>query len=126
MDKALLLQQGIAVGDISPGYVEGFTLHIGERATLLPFINGRVYGLVMDLYPDDVKKLYSEPSVADYVSESVTVFLSDTDSIEAVCFNLPADKISGTNKAYAKSLYGLAHRLGFPEHYLDQIKRSVT
>ena len=65
-----------------------------------------------------------EDSVADYLPEPVTVELMDGTRVEANCYNLPGDKVPGANKVYADSLLNVANRLGFPDSYLDQIRKA--
>ena len=122
MDEALLASKGVAPTESTVGYVDGFALHIGERATLLPEANGRAYGVLMTITSDDAAALYSEPSVADYVAEPVTVHLPGKDPVPAACYNLSAAKLSGTNPGYAAALLHLATKLGFPDSYLDHIR----
>lgn len=76
----------------------------------------------MSLRADDLKALYSAESVADYVTESVSVVLPDGTVESAVCYNLPERKLEGANPEYANSLLILADRLGFPDDYLQQIR----
>lgn len=124
MDEATLAGKGISPGSIHIGYVEEFALRIGERATLVRSAGARAYGVVMDISADDVKALYAESSVVDYVPEPVTVMLVDESKVAAICYNLPVDKVTGTNRAYAEALMALAKRLGLPEYYLAEIKRA--
>ena len=77
----------------------------------------------MDITPSEATELYAEESVADYLPEPVIVELMDGTQVEATCYNLPGDKVRGVNKAYAELLLDVATRLGFPESYLDQIRR---
>jgi hypothetical protein len=79
---------------------------------------------MMDIAPGEAKELYAEDSVADYFPEPVTVELMDGTQIEATCYNLPSDKVTGANKGYADSLLDVAIRLGFPDSYLDQIRQA--
>ena len=78
----------------------------------------------MDILSSDAAALYSESSVADYIPESVTVELMDGIKVEATCYNLPGNKVTGTNKEYAASLLDVATNLGLPEDYLDEIRQS--
>jgi hypothetical protein len=126
MDAALLATKGVIPGNAATGHVDGFALHIGARATLLRSAGARAYGIVMTVDPREAKALYAESSVADYVPEPVVVELSDGSNVEAACYNLPANKITGTNKDYAKSLAKLATRLGFPDAYIDQIRQASS
>ena len=111
-------KKGIVPCDAVVGYVDGFGLRIGERATLLRAAGTRAYGVMMEISSVEVKNLYSESSVADYVPEPVTVQLIDGSQVEACCYNLPGDKITGTNKAYAEALLDVAKELDLPESYL--------
>lgn len=80
----------------------------------------------MDIAPSEATELYADESVADYLPERVTVELVDGTQVEASCYNLPSDKVSGANKEYAESLLEVATRLGFPDSYLDQIRQART
>lgn len=125
MDRSLLASKGIHVAEATSGYVDGYRLHIGERATLLPESDSRAYGVVMKIASEDVAALYSEPSVADYVAEPVDVTLPGNNRVSAVCYNLPVSKLAGTNAAYAEALLALATELGFPGDYLRHIGNAV-
>ena len=122
MDESLLASRGISPSKAKVGYVEGYALNIGERATLVRKPDSRAYGLTMEITEAETAALYSEESVADYVPEPVTVRLQGGAQTEATCYNLPAERLVGTNRDYAKSLLALASRLGFPGSYLDQVR----
>ena len=107
------------------GYVDGYGLRIGRRATLVPDAAGRAYGVLMTLRLDEVSALYSDESVADYVSESVSVVLPDGTIEAAVCYNLSQRKLDGANAGYANALFMLASRLGLPDAYLQQIREQA-
>ena len=111
MDESLLATKGIEPSEVNLGFVDGYVLRIGERATLVRRQDGRAYGAMKD-------------SVADYLPEPVTVELMDGTKVEATCYNLPGDKVTGANKDYANSLLDVASRLGFPDSYLDQIRQA--
>ena len=103
--------------------MDGYGLRIGERATLVRRSDSRAYGVLMDIAPGEAAVLYAEESVADYVPESVLVELMDGMQVDAICYNLPADKVTGANEEYARALLELATRLEFPGVYLDQIRQ---
>ena len=124
MDQDLLATKGIEPADVGVGFVDGYALRIGRRATLIRQADSRAYGAVMDITPDEARHLYSDQSVADYVPEPVTVTLAEGGTVEAACYNLPPAKIAGTNAGYAGSLLEVARKLGFPATYLDQIRRA--
>jgi hypothetical protein len=124
MDESLLAAKGINPTDASVGFVDGYGLCIGERATLVRRSNGRAYGVMMDITPIEATELYAEDSVADYLPGPVTVELMDGTEVEATCYNLPGAKVTGTNKDYAESLLQVASRLGLPDSYLDEIRQA--
>ena len=125
MDESLLASKGIHATESTIGHVDGYSLRIGERATLLPEPNSRAHGVLMKIAPEEAAKLYADPSVADYVAEAVTVTIRDRSEVTAVCYNLPADKLVGANPDYAAALLALAARLDLPESYLDQIRGAL-
>ena len=123
MDIDLLSKQGVKASNLRKAYLDDYALKIGARASLIPVKGERAYGLVGQLEESEVNKLYAEASVADYIPEDVRVTSEEHGSIEAICYNLPLEALSGTNTSYANALYELAQRLGFPDDYLEKIKR---
>jgi hypothetical protein len=124
MDESLLAKKGIKPSAVNLGFVDGYGLRIGERATLVRRPDGRVYGAIMDITPSEATELYAEDSVADYLPEPVIAELMDGTRVEATCYNLPGDKVTGANRDYAKSLLDVATSLDFPDSYLDQIRQA--
>jgi hypothetical protein len=125
MDESLLASKGIHATESTIGYVDGYSLRIGERATLLPESNSRAYGVLMKIASEDAAALYSEQSVADYVAEPVVVTLPGDIQVSAVCYNLPAAKLVGANPEYAATLLALATKLGLPDSYLRHIRNAI-
>ena len=126
MDESLLASKGIKASNAAVGYVDGYGLRIGRRATLVRDEASRAYGVLMTIQAEALRVLYSEESVADYVSEAVSVTMSDYTVESAVCYILPEGKLEGTNSAYANSLLVLARKLGLPSEYLQRIRAQVT
>jgi len=126
MDESLLATKSIEPSEVNLGFVDGYCLRIGERATLVRRPGSRAYGAMMDIAPSEATELYAEESVADYLPEPVNVELMDGTQVEATCYNLPSDKVTGANKKYAESLLDVATRLDFPDSYLDQIRQART
>jgi hypothetical protein len=126
MDESLLASKGIIPSRATVGHVDGYGIRIGRRATLVPDESNRAYGVLMTMGDEDVRTLYSEGSVADYVAESVSVVLPDGTIEAAVCYNLPESELKGTNSQYANSLLNMASKLGLPSDYLQQIRKQVV
>ena len=126
MDERLLAVKGIKPSDVNLGVIHDYALRIGERATLVRRPESQVYGAVMDIAPDEAAELYAEDSVADYLPEPVIVELLDGTRIDAACYILPGDKVTGANRKYAGKLLDVATRLNFPDSYLEQIRRAQS
>jgi len=125
MDDNILLKNGIKSSNPRRGYLNDYALIIGNRASLIPCKDEKSYGIVMTINNDAIHNLYAEASVADYIPEEVSIIISTNDSITATCYNLPSKSITGTNVLYAASLYKLAKQEGFPDDYLEKIKKMT-
>ena len=125
MDKDILIKNGINPSNPRRGYLNNYTLKIGNRASLIQCKNEKAYGIIMEVNDEQITKLYAEKSVADYVPEKVKIVTESNEHIIATCYNLPPELLTGTNELYAKSLYELANKLNFPEEYLDKIYKYI-
>ena len=122
MDAEELRAKGISPTAARRGRVEGHSLRIGQRATLVPDAKGCVYGVLMDLSHREIEQLYAEPSVRVYRPEPVLAELDNGSRVAALCFNLPeAPGLDERNDVYAQRLRDLASRLGLPASYVDGI-----
>jgi hypothetical protein len=123
MDQALLQAKGIPSPNLRVASVSGFRLRIGNRATLVPALEERVFGLVASLSHRELEQLYSEPSVQVYKPEAVLATLLNGESLAVLCFNLvelpTADE---HNPEYAAKLRALAKQLKFPPDYVSSIQ----
>lgn len=89
MDPQALEARGFRPSDIRQAFVERYALRLGARATLVPSVEGRVYGMIMTLTHDEIDWLYAEPSVSAYRPEPVLAQMADGPAAVALCFNLP-------------------------------------
>jgi hypothetical protein len=124
MDQDILIKSGIHPSNPRKGYLENYTLKIGNRASLLQCENEKAYGIIMTVDDQEITKLYAEESVADYVPEEIEVVTETSEHLRATCYNLPPELHAGTNELYARSLYELAKRWDFPEEYLARISEQ--
>lgn len=126
MDEDILSKNGVNPSNPRVGVLKDYTLKIGNRASLLQSKNDEAYGILMEVEDQEITGLYAEKSVADYIPEDVTITTNSGEEINATCYNLPLELLSGTNEQYAKSLHQLAIKLKFPENYLNKIKEFYT
>ena len=121
MDQSLLIEKGVNPASPTIGFIDGYQLQIGKRAMLVKSAGKKVYGVVMELTQQELDRLYSEPSVADYKPQNVEVIINNHKTIDAVLYNVAAKKMEGKNKDYVIKLMNLANRLGLPEEYIREI-----
>jgi hypothetical protein len=123
MDVELLGSKGAKPQNVRVASVPGYSLRIGQRATLVPATQGRAYGMLMQLTHPEIEQLYAEASVCVYQPEAVIAKLGDGSEVAALCFNLPAaPRPEEANPEYAGKLRDLARRLGFPPDYVEEIR----
>lgn len=122
MDVDALRKAHVTPVDPRAGYVDGFALRIGQRATLHPSPDARVYGMVISLTPDEITRLYSGPGLEPYRPEAVIVRTLAGETMPALCYNLPAaPPAHERNAEYAERLQALLRRLDFPRDYVDAV-----
>ncbi len=123
MDVGLLREKGANPVNVRQARLPGFQLRIGQRATLLPDPEGCAYGMLMELTPAEIERLYSEASVRAYHPEAVLVEAAGGPRVPALCFNLATPpRPEEANPEYAEKLRQLARRLGLPQPYVDAIR----
>lgn len=122
MDRDLLTAKGFAPQDAELASVRGYVLRIGQRATLVPSANGRVYGVVMSLTLRELERLYSEPSVQAYKPRAILAHLATGGTIATLCYNLPEPPAaSERNPEYAAKLRAVGKKVGLPADYITSI-----
>ncbi|MEQ8518639.1 MAG: gamma-glutamylcyclotransferase family protein [Cytophagales bacterium] len=125
MDIKILEQNGVQIRNQGKGHLKDYKLFIGERASLIPSKGDLAYGILMNVNAKDLEALYSAPGLSDYIPEEVDIQTEDNQTRSALCYNLPKNKLSGTNSNYALALHKLATELGFPKAYLKHIERMI-
>lgn len=63
MDIELLRESGAKPANPRQAALRGWSLRIGNRATLVPEPGGVVYGIVMNVAHDELKRLYAAESL---------------------------------------------------------------
>jgi hypothetical protein len=122
MDPQALEARGFRPTNVRRVFVDDLALQLGERATLVPAIGSRTFGMLMKLTHDEIDALYSEQSVAAYRPEPVVAHLIDGGAEPALCFNLPSVREkTTTNRDYATALKAVATKMGLPEQYVAGI-----
>ena len=127
MDVGVLREAGATPADPRPGYVDGFALRIGQRATLVRAHAGRAYGMLFAMTHRDLDRLYRQPGLELYVPEAVLARTLDGEPVAALCYNLlDPPSPDERNPEYASKLRGVLRELGFPREYVESISRDAV
>ncbi|MCP5382082.1 MAG: gamma-glutamylcyclotransferase [Kordiimonadaceae bacterium] len=127
MDPDLLKQQGLNPDKHVIARLDNFQLLLGERATMIPMLGSEVWGTVMSLNEQEIKKLYSPPSVADYKPLKIECYTENGDKLNASTYILPEGyPLSPPKNAdYAKKLLTICKKLNIPPFYCNHISAMV-
>ena len=123
MDSDLLSESGVTPVEPRRGYVDGYVLRIGRRATLVPSARGRAYGMVFALTHTELERLYGAPGLEEYRPEAVLVRLLEGGDLPALCYNLrQPPRPDEANAEYSARLRAALNKLGFPSEYVASVK----
>jgi hypothetical protein len=123
MDIELLRSQAVVPMHPRRAFVEGFTLRIGQRATLVPTAGARAYGMLIALSHHEVAQLYAAPGLQHYLPEAVLAHTMEGQDVPALCYNLAEPpSASERNPEYAAQLKALLQALGFPAAYVASVQ----
>lgn len=122
MDSAILRESQVVAVSPRRAYVDGYALCIGRRATLVPAVGARAYGMVFALTHDELEKLYSAPGLEEYRPEAILARSMEGETLPALCYNLrEAPGADEVNTEYAARLRAVLGKLGFPPEYIASI-----
>lgn len=122
MDSEILSENQVLAERPRCAYVDGFELHIGRRATLVPTPGARSYGMVFALTHDELERLYGAPGLDQYRPEAILAHSMEGEVIPALCYNLrQAPGPDEANSEYAARLRSVLAKLGFPTKYIVSV-----
>ena len=128
MDTAILRAGGVAEpANPRRAFVDGFELHIGQRATLLPRAGSQAYGMLFALTHTELDLLYAAPGLEAYRAEAIVAQSFDGVVTPALCYNLRHPPAADErNSEYASRLQEILARLHFPEAYVASVSKRKT
>ena len=122
MDVELLRSKGMVPMNARRAFVDGFTLKIGQRATLVPATGARSYGMLISLTHSELQQLYAAPGLEQYLPEAVLAQTMDGQIVPALCYNLAEPpNAADRNPEYVSKLKSVLQALGFPAEYVASI-----
>ena len=122
MDTDTLKQNGVEAVNTRRAFVADFALRIGRRATLIPSIGHRAYGVIMSLTHGDLARLYNAPGLEHYRPESVLAQTLDGSVSAALCYNLlESPAADERNPEYAARLQRVLQKWDFPPEYVASV-----
>lgn len=122
MDVEVLRDNDATPANPRPGYVDGFALRIGARATLVAEHGARAYGMLVALTRPELERLYSGPGLEHYRPEAVVVRTLQGELTPALCYNLrEAPLPHERNPDYTARLQGILRKLDFPAEYVKSV-----
>ncbi len=125
MDPDLLRAKGLQPQKPRKASLHGFRLQLGERATLVRQQQATTFGIVMALTPAELADLFSEPSVAEFLAETVNAELVNGTLVSVLCYNLPGGISGRVNLDYAAKLRAVVEKMDLPVAYMRSI-RALT
>jgi hypothetical protein len=122
MDAEILRNAGVSPGNARRAYVDDFALRIGQRATLLPSVGARAYGMLIELTHAELDRLYAVPGLELYRPEAVLARPLEGTPTPALCYNLrEAPLPHERNPEYAAKLLAVLRKLDFPREYVETV-----
>ena len=122
MDAEVLREAGATPTAPRPARVDDFVLRIGQRATLVPAVGARAYGMLFALTHPELDRLYAAPGLEGYRPEAVLAHTLAGATVPALCYNLrDAPLPDERNPEYAARLQRILEELGFPSEYVASI-----
>lgn len=122
MDADKLREAGIEPAEPRCAQVAGYSLRIGQRATLVPTAGARAYGMLYALTHRELERLYGAPGLEQYRAEAVLAEIPGGGTAPALCYTLSdAPAPEERNADYASRLRQVLEKLDFPADYIASI-----
>ena len=119
MDEDVLAASNVIAENPRHAYVNDYALTIGSRATLVPSVGAKVYGMIYALTHHELNGLYGAPGLEGYRPEALLTTSLAGEPVPALCYNLAVQPSTlEANPEYTAKLKGALEKLGFPSDYV--------
>jgi hypothetical protein len=124
MDLAILRKSNVSPVNPRRAYLDNFGLRIGNRATLVPGVGARCYGMLIGLTHVELDRLYAASGLEQYRAEPVLAQVIGGGAVPALCYNLLVEPPANQrNPEYAARLQTVLRELDFPAAYVESLSR---
>jgi cation transport regulator ChaC len=123
INKQVLAESDIQLDDFDVARLHDFDIEIAPLATLVPSRGARAYGIVTSVPNTKVRALYEQDWVRHYYPEGVLVKTRDGREMAALCYICSHEEKSPPTADYVEKIAGPAEAYGFPEWYVEKIRR---
>ena len=125
MDLDFLRTKGVSTKSFEVATLEDWGIVLAPLATLIPAETDSVYGIVAELSPADIDRLYSSEEMTGYRPVSVTVKTRSNKQISATCYISNPVPGSKPSAEYVKRITAAARALDLPSFYVGKLKRFL-
>ena len=127
MSTKILRDQGLMrePDKLEVASLEGFDIFFSPSINLKRQPGRVVYGVTIELTPQECETLFSQKRFADYREETVTVETKDGRRISAACHFAPQLKVVPPRQDYIDRLVEITKSYGFPSWYIERLPKSV-
>ncbi len=101
--------------------LSGFDIHISPHAALSRSDQHSIYGILLRVTHENLRKLYSMDGVGVFLPEAVLVETLDGKMEPALCYIPPAIDNKPADAEYLDKLIAAGRSYGFPEWYLNRL-----
>jgi hypothetical protein len=120
MDPEMLRSMNVKPRRRRPAVAEGYSLRIGQQATLVRDTGAATWGIVYAITHSEMDYLYGASSMSQYRPEPLLVRTIDEEFVPALCCNLLHAPTEGAiDSSYAEVLREAMARANLPGPYLE-------
>lgn len=86
MDEDRLRAMGVEPRLAQKGRLDGYKVRLGRRGSIQRSAGGATWGVIFKLKHDEIKRLYADAGLTEYVPEAVQIEIADGEKVAALCY----------------------------------------
>ncbi len=104
--------------------LEAFDIALSPSATLVPSTSDSVYGVIAELTPAELDRLYAPDWLKDYKPRSVIVKTKNGQEVAVTCYIASPLSNATPKPDYVALLIHTAKAYGFPSRYIERLRKA--